>query len=145
MSALGCKSFAILFDDIDCDMCAADAKEFPSFAHAQVTITNDIYTDLEHPDVFLFCPTEYCGSRATPNVTESQYLKHIGSDLHPNIDVMWTGKYAVYVCVRGRGRVEREWMCVCVSVCVQMGSPWDFPDNLACTTVFVVNNSCCQR
>ena len=100
MSALGCKSFAVLFDDIDCDMCAADAKEFPSFAHAQVTVTNDLYAHLEHPDVFLFCPTEYCGSRAMPSITESQYLKHIGSDLHPNIDIMWTG-VCVCACVGG--------------------------------------------
>lgn len=92
VSALGCKSFAVLFDDIDCDMCPADAKEFPSFAHAQVTVTNDIYSHLDQPDVFLFCPTEYCGSRATPSVSESQYLKHVGSDLHSNIDIMWTGK-----------------------------------------------------
>ena len=82
----------MLFDDIDCDMCPADAKEFPSFAHAQVTVTNDIYSHLDQPDVFLFCPTEYCGSRATPSVSESQYLKHVGSDLHSNIDIMWTGK-----------------------------------------------------
>ena len=93
-SALGCKSFAVLFDDIDCDMCPADAKEFPSFAHAQVTVTNELYAHLDHPDVFLFCPTEYCGSRATPSIAESQYLKHIGSELHPNIDIMWTGKFA---------------------------------------------------
>ena len=97
MSALGCKSFAVLFDDIDSDMCPADAKEFPSFAHAQVTVTNDLYAHLDHPDVFLFCPTEYCGSRATPTVAESQYLKHIGSELHPNIDIMWTGEAACIV------------------------------------------------
>ena len=60
MTSLGCKSFAILFDDIDCDMCPADAKVFPSFAHAQVTITNDVYSHLGHPEVFLFCPTGVC-------------------------------------------------------------------------------------
>jgi len=47
----------MLFDDINSDMCPADAKEFPSFAHAQVTVTNDIYSHLDQPDVFLFCPT----------------------------------------------------------------------------------------
>lgn len=57
VAALGCRSFAVLFDDINCDMCPADAKEFPSFAHAQVTVTNDIYSHLDQPDVFLFCPT----------------------------------------------------------------------------------------
>ena len=100
-------------------MCAADAKEFPSFAHAQVTVTNDLYAHLEHPDVFLFCPTEYCGSRATPSITESQYLKHIGSDLHPNIDIMWTG---MYVC--------------------KGGSPWDFPEKYSFYSDVIDNINC---
>ena len=57
VSALGCNSFAILFDDIDPDMCPADDKTFPSFSHAQVAVTNDLYTHLDRPNVFLFCPT----------------------------------------------------------------------------------------
>ena len=57
VAALGCKSFSMLFDDIESDMCPADEKVFPSFAHAQVTITNDMYTHLERPEAFLFCPT----------------------------------------------------------------------------------------
>ena len=57
VSALGCNSFAILFDDIDADMCPADAKVFPSFAHAQVSTANELYNHLDHPNVFLFCPT----------------------------------------------------------------------------------------
>ena len=55
--ALGCNSFAILFDDIDPDMCPADDKMFSSFAHAQVAITNELYCHLDRPGVFLFCPT----------------------------------------------------------------------------------------
>ena len=35
--------------------------------------------------------SEYCASRAVPSVSESQYLKHLGAELHPNIDIMWTG------------------------------------------------------
>ena len=27
---------------------------------------------------------------------DSQYLKHIGKHLHPNIDVMWTGMSTVF-------------------------------------------------
>ena len=38
-------------------MCPEDTKVFPSFAHAQVDITNDIFSHLDHPDIFLFCPT----------------------------------------------------------------------------------------
>ncbi len=38
-------------------MCPADAKQFPSFAHAQVTVTNEIYSHMDKPETFLFCPT----------------------------------------------------------------------------------------
>lgn len=64
MAALGCKSFAMLFDDIDSEMLLVDAKEFPSFAHAQVIITNEVYTHLGKPAIFLFCPTGKFPSRA---------------------------------------------------------------------------------
>lgn len=38
-------------------MCQADSEAFTSFAHAQVTVTNEIYRFLGEPPVFLFCPT----------------------------------------------------------------------------------------
>jgi protein O-GlcNAcase/histone acetyltransferase len=88
---LGCRSFSILFDDIDPDLCSEDAKVFPSYAHAQVSITNEIYSYLKKPEIFLFCPTEYCASRAIPSVKESDYLNHIGVELHKDIDILWTG------------------------------------------------------
>lgn len=57
VSQFGCKSFALLFDDIDPNMCPADKEVFSSFAHAQVSITNEIYQYLGEPETFLFCPT----------------------------------------------------------------------------------------
>lgn len=53
----GCRSFALLFDDIEPEMCAADKEAFSSFAHAQVSITNQVYQHLQEPETFLFCPT----------------------------------------------------------------------------------------
>ncbi|XP_065890014.1 protein O-GlcNAcase-like isoform X2 [Dysidea avara] len=91
IGSLGCKHFAILFDDIDFDLCGEDAAMFGSFANAQVTVTNDLYAYLKEPDFFLFCPTEYCSSLAEPSVKESPYLEQIGTDLHPKIEVLWTG------------------------------------------------------
>lgn len=38
-------------------MCPADKEVFSSFAHAQVSITNEIYQYLGEPETFLFCPT----------------------------------------------------------------------------------------
>uniref|UniRef100_A0A3Q2P3T8 protein O-GlcNAcase n=1 Tax=Fundulus heteroclitus TaxID=8078 RepID=A0A3Q2P3T8_FUNHE len=91
VSDLGCQAFAILFDDIDHSMCQADSEVFASFAHAQVTIANEIYRFLGEPPVFLFCPT-YCGSLCSPSVSKSPYLQTVGEDLLPNITVIWTSK-----------------------------------------------------
>jgi protein O-GlcNAcase/histone acetyltransferase len=36
VSQFGCTAFALLFDDIEPEMCEADKEVFQSFAHAQV-------------------------------------------------------------------------------------------------------------
>uniref|UniRef100_A0A665UYG2 Protein O-GlcNAcase n=1 Tax=Echeneis naucrates TaxID=173247 RepID=A0A665UYG2_ECHNA len=90
VSHFGCKSFALLFDDIDHNMCPADKEVFSSFAHAQVSITNEIYQYLGEPEIFLFCPTEYCGTFCYPSVSQSPYLHTVGEKLLPGIDVLWT-------------------------------------------------------
>uniref|UniRef100_A0A3Q3LFF9 protein O-GlcNAcase n=1 Tax=Mastacembelus armatus TaxID=205130 RepID=A0A3Q3LFF9_9TELE len=95
VSDLGCQAFAILFDDIDHSMCQADSEAFSSFAHAQVTVTNEIYRFLGEPPVFLFCPTEYCGSLCSPSVSKSPYLQTVGEDLLPSITVIWTGSKVI--------------------------------------------------
>ncbi|XP_051923067.1 protein O-GlcNAcase [Hippocampus zosterae] len=95
VSDLGCQAFAILFDDIDHSLCQADSEAFSSFAHAQVTVTNEMYRFLGEPPVFLFCPTEYCGSLCSPSVQKSPYLQTVGEDLLPNITVIWTGNKVI--------------------------------------------------
>ncbi|KAI5606852.1 protein O-GlcNAcase [Silurus asotus] len=95
VSHFGCNSFALLFDDIDHNMCPADKEVFSSFAHAQVSITNEIYQYLGEPETFLFCPTEYCGMFCYPNVAQSPYLRTVGEKLLPGIDVLWTGPKVV--------------------------------------------------
>uniref|UniRef100_A0A4W6CD64 Protein O-GlcNAcase n=1 Tax=Lates calcarifer TaxID=8187 RepID=A0A4W6CD64_LATCA len=95
VSHFGCKSFALLFDDIDHNMCPADKEVFSSFAHAQVSITNEIYQYLGEPETFLFCPTEYCGTFCYPSVSQSPYLHTVGEKLLPGIDVLWTGPKVV--------------------------------------------------
>ncbi|XP_042870667.1 protein O-GlcNAcase-like isoform X2 [Penaeus japonicus] len=87
---LGCNAFAILFDDIDPEMSGADKEVFQSFAHAQVSVTNEVFTHLNQPK-FMFCPTQYCSTRAVPSVQTSEYLNTIGQKLAPEIDIMWTG------------------------------------------------------
>ncbi|KAI5104514.1 protein O-GlcNAcase-like, partial [Silurus meridionalis] len=95
VAELGCQAFAILFDDIDHSMCQADSEAFSSFAHAQVSVTNEIFRFLGEPAVFLFCPTEYCSSLCSPSVSKSPYLLTVGEDLLPRISVIWTGNKVI--------------------------------------------------
>ncbi|XP_043268818.1 protein O-GlcNAcase isoform X2 [Venturia canescens] len=90
VSQFGCTAFALLFDDIEPEMSEADKEVFQSFAHAQVSVTNDIFQHLGQP-TFLLCPTQYCSTRAMPNVATSEYLNTLGSKLAQEIDIMWTG------------------------------------------------------
>ncbi|XP_032396669.1 protein O-GlcNAcase isoform X2 [Etheostoma spectabile] len=91
----GCRSFSLLFDDIETEMCPADKQAFSSFAHAQVAITNEVYQHLGDPETFLFCPTDYCAAFCTPNVSQSSYLHTVGEKLLPGIDILWTGPKVV--------------------------------------------------
>lgn len=91
VSQFGCNAFALLFDDIESEMSEADKEIFQSFAQAQVSITNDCYQHLGQPK-FLVCPTQYCSTRAVPNVTNSEYLNTLGSKLAQEINIMWTGE-----------------------------------------------------
>ncbi|KAJ3614220.1 hypothetical protein NHX12_017794 [Muraenolepis orangiensis] len=91
----GCRSFSLLFDDLESQMCPADMQAFKSFAHAQVAITNQVFQHLGEPQTFLFCPTAYCAAFCTPNVAQSTYLDTVGDTLLPGIDVLWTGPKVV--------------------------------------------------
>nr|XP_055040089.1 protein O-GlcNAcase isoform X2 [Misgurnus anguillicaudatus] len=90
VSEFGCRSFALLFDDIETEMCPADKEAFGSFADAQVSVTNEVFQHLKEPQVFLFCPTDYCAAFCTPSVQLSKYLNTVGEKLNPGIDVLWT-------------------------------------------------------
>ncbi|ESN89820.1 hypothetical protein HELRODRAFT_194783 [Helobdella robusta] len=92
---LGCTCFSLLFDDIEDDLCREDMHKFASIADAQCYLTNEIYEHLGRPDLFLFCPTEYCTSRSIPDVSKSPYLRTIGQKLQKNIDFLWTGPKVV--------------------------------------------------
>ncbi|KAK6020169.1 hyaluronoglucosaminidase, partial [Ostertagia ostertagi] len=87
---LGCESFALLFDDIECEMNEADRKCFTSFVAAQVAVTNEVYEYLGRPQ-FFFCPTEYCESRAVPSLEHSEYLATLGEELITDVHILWTG------------------------------------------------------
>ncbi|XP_062243534.1 protein O-GlcNAcase isoform X1 [Platichthys flesus] len=95
VKGFGCRSFSLLFDDIEAEMCPADKEAFSSFAHAQVAVTNEVYQHLGEPDTFLFCPTDYCARFCKPNVSQSSYLHTVGEKLLPGVDILWTGPKVV--------------------------------------------------
>ncbi|EDV94572.1 GH21911 [Drosophila grimshawi] len=90
VSQFGCEAYALLFDDIESELSKADKEVFQTFANAHVSVTNEIFTHLGCPK-FLFCPTQYCGTRAVPTVVDSEYLNTLGSKLNNVIDILWTG------------------------------------------------------
>eukprot|EP00094_Tigriopus_californicus_P009303 TCALIF_08969-PA protein Name:"Similar to SFXN2 Sideroflexin-2 (Homo sapiens)" AED:0.07 eAED:0.07 QI:8/0.66/0.57/1/0.83/0.71/7/214/1069 len=91
---LGCRGFAILWDDIDTTLPPEDAHAYRSLAQAHVQVTNAAFERLT-PAEFLTCPVEYCTNRADPNVERSEYLNTLGQGLHPDIAVFWTGSKVV--------------------------------------------------
>lgn len=90
MWSLGCRDFALLFDDIP----AAPDARWPSLATAQAGVTNAVSTWLgaRHPAArLLFCPTAYCGRMVSAGLGGDGYLPAIGRALSPEIDILWTG------------------------------------------------------
>lgn len=78
---MGCRSFALLFDDIDPCMCQADRDVFPSLAQAQASVANEVYQELGQPSIFLFCPTGTAHSPSCPNWGDSSHWAALW--LHP--------------------------------------------------------------
>ena len=94
MLALGCRNFALLFDDIPDRMSSQDLERWGSFASAQSHVTNALFKWIAercHDARFLFCPTAYCGRMAERGLGGEGYLARIGRELSPEIDVCWTG------------------------------------------------------
>lgn len=94
MLAVGCQSFALLFDDLPDRMEAADQARWGSFAAAQCQVTNAVFKWVRDrcPDArFLFCPTPYCSRMAAAQLGGENYLPTIGRELLPGIEVLWTG------------------------------------------------------
>lgn len=99
VAQFGCEAFALLFDDIETEMSKPDKEAFVSFAHAQVSVTNEVFHHLGVTK-FLFCPTQYCSTRAFTDaklnsVPQSEYLNTLGLQLAKEIDILWTGHQVI--------------------------------------------------
>lgn len=91
---LGCRDFALLFDDIPDRMSEADRAVHGSFARAQAAVTTALHARIAPrcPEGrFLFCPTPYCGRMARAGLGGPNYLAELGDALPPSIDIFWTG------------------------------------------------------
>ena len=89
----GCRSFAILFDDIPGKMSEADSVTYGSLAKAQCETANAIYCELlaKLGSRLIFCPTPYCGRMAEDQHGGANYLNEVGRHLDVDIDLFWTG------------------------------------------------------
>jgi len=91
---LGCKRFAILFDDIPAQLDPDSKARFGSFAKAHCEVTHKALGIVRArvPDsAFFFCPTPYCAWMARPSVADCPYLHELGENLLKEIEVFWTG------------------------------------------------------
>ena len=88
----GCRSFAILFDDIPGEMGQADSVAFGSLAKAQCEMANAIYSELlaKPGGRLIFCPTPYCQRMADNQHGGANYLNEVGRYLDSDIDLFWT-------------------------------------------------------
>jgi len=94
LARLGCRSFALLLDDIQGALDPADLARFGSLAAAQAHLADAVlaFTRARAPGGRLFfCPTPYCGRMVAAGLGGPGYLEELGRRLDPAIDVFWTG------------------------------------------------------
>ncbi len=94
LQTLGCRHFALAFDDLPTPWPLEDQAAWAAAAGTQAAVANQLRDAIgaAQPDGnFFFCPTVYCGRMAHPSVSGSAYLATLGQRLHPEIEVFWTG------------------------------------------------------
>ena len=85
MIDVGIGHFSLFFDDIRVPLNDETARK-------QVDSANTLFRHLEETlttGSLSFCPTQYRGFKKT------EYLEYVASNLHPDIDIFWTGKNVV--------------------------------------------------
>ncbi|CAB4706778.1 unannotated protein [freshwater metagenome] len=87
---LGARHFGLLWDDIAWELShPQDIAAFTSTAAAHADFTNRVWAELTKLDPTLLltiCPMQYSGRGNEP------YLSELGHKLHPQINLMWTGR-----------------------------------------------------
>lgn len=91
---LGCRDFALLFDDVPAVLGEVDQRRFGSAGRAHAHVNNSLADHLRQVldgTLMLFCPTVYCSRQADFELEACPYLQDVGSDLDPSTRVLWTG------------------------------------------------------
>lgn len=87
---VGARHFGLLLDDIpDTLTVAADQQRYGNIAQAHADFANRVRAALVAIDPqahVILCPMHYAGRGTEP------YLQVMGDELHPQIDLMWTGR-----------------------------------------------------
>lgn len=90
LADVGATHFGLLLDDIpDTLSHPDDVGRYPSVAHAHADFANRVRSALVErmPSAHvILCPMHYAGRGTEP------YLQVMGDQLHPQIDLMWTGR-----------------------------------------------------
>jgi protein O-GlcNAcase/histone acetyltransferase len=94
MRSLGCRHVALLFDDIPERLDDGALERWGSMAGAQAAVANAVFAWLRRDGGdarLLVCPTAYCGRMAEAGLGGPDYLRTLGAELAPGIDLLWTG------------------------------------------------------
>lgn len=83
----GVRSFAVFFDDI-----SGEGTNPEKQAALLNYIHNEFMAQKQDVNQLIMCPTEYNRSWSNP---EKRYLEILGDNLHPSIQIMWTGNRVV--------------------------------------------------
>ncbi len=89
LAEVGATHVGLLLDDISDTLAGTDIEHYPSVAHAHTDFANRVREGLvaEYPGMHvILCPMHYAGRGTEP------YLQVMGDFLHPQIELMWTGR-----------------------------------------------------
>ncbi|WP_126427972.1 protein O-GlcNAcase [Brevibacillus marinus] len=88
---LGCRHFALLFDDIPLALLhPEDRARYAHLAEAQVDLTRRVWETLRQwmaEPALVICPTQYCGLGSEP------YITYLCRHLPAEVAVFWTGRF----------------------------------------------------
>lgn len=91
---MGCRTLALLMDDIPASLPAAARGHFRTLGEAHGLLLRRLLADLRasHPEARLwFCPTVYTDQFATGPIEADPYLADLAGTMPGEIALMWTG------------------------------------------------------